>query len=115
LQRCVLWIKLKRDRRLAVGEFGEEYREPVAGALDHVARLFQILRRPLLEVREMLLNLVGEGDYRLEPDHLDRPGRLMHVGARVLERDHLAGRFLERYERLEGALQRLVDLALDPG
>ena len=58
-----------------------------------LARRQRVARRNLLESRQLALDLVGERDDCIEPDHLDRARGLVDMRARVLERRQiLAGR-----------------------
>ena len=114
LHRLVFGEELERHRRGAVDEFVQEDAQLLARALDRLARGLRLALREFLEARELPLDLVGERDDCVEPDHLDRARRLVDVCARVLERRQVLPGRAECRERLEAAGERLVDLALHP-
>jgi hypothetical protein len=114
LHRLVFGKQLERDRRRAVGQLVEEDAQLAAGAIDRAQRGGALVAGQLLDAGELALDLVGEGDHRVEPDHLDRARGLVDVRARVLERRRVVGVIAVDGERLEAARERLVDLALHP-
>ncbi len=114
LQRLVLGEEAQRHRGYAADRLVEEDPELAARAVDAVHGGGHRRGGQLLEPREVPLDLVGERDDGVEPDHLDRAGRLVHVRARVLEVRPVAGIGAQRGERVEAPGERLVDLLLDP-
>jgi hypothetical protein len=115
LHRFVFGEELERHRRRAVGELVQEDAQLAARAVDGRERRVALGSGQLLEPRQLPLDLVGERDHGVEPDHLDRAGGLVDVRARVLERRVVVRVLRVHGERLEAARERLVDLALHPG
>ncbi len=115
LHRLVFGKELEGNRGDALDQLVEEDPELAARAVDDLGRGVHLGARQRLEPRELPLELVGVGDDRVEPDHLDRARRLVDVRARVLERRVVAGIRPERGERFQPARDRLVDLVLHPG
>ena len=79
---------LQRRRRRSVDDLGEEDLQLATGAVDGLADGARLVAGSARVVQrgELALDLVGVGDDGVEPDHLDRPRRLMDVRARVLQR-----------------------------
>src|SRR4030095_8375659 len=107
--------KLERYRTCTPDELVEEDLELATCTVDELARALRFGCRQVLHPRQLPLELVGVRCDGVEPDHLDRTGRLVNMRARMLERGRLARRCLESRERIEAAAKRLVDLALHPG
>jgi hypothetical protein len=92
----------------------EEYAEAAHGVIDEVDDGRNGGGGKLLDPDQLPLDLVGERDDRIEPDHLDGPCRLVDVCARVLQRRRVGGIAAEGRERGGAARQRFVDFTLDP-
>jgi hypothetical protein len=86
-----------------------------AGAIDDRACRLRLRGRQLLHPRQLALEFIGKRDDRVEAHHLDGAGSLVHVRARMFECGGIGRIRAEEGDRLQPALQRLVDFSLHPG
>ena len=114
LHGFVLGEEPERHRRRAGHELVQEDRKLPAGAIDDRARGLDFRRIHLLDAPQLALDFVGEGDRRLESQHLDGADRLVNLVARLAEEARIGGRGAKRGEPIESARERLPDLDVHP-
>ena len=114
LHRLVFGEELERHRVRTADQLIEKYLELAARTVDQVTCGLRFLRRQFLDADQLALDFIGVRGNRVESHHLNRTGRLVHMGSRLLERGGIARRVLVRSQRLQSAGKGVVDLYLDP-
>ena len=114
LHRFVLREQLERHRRSSGHHFIEKNGEFPAAAIDSGTGRTDIGGAHLFEPPDLALELVGVGNGRFEPDHLDRAHGLVNLVARLPEQGQIRRRGPECGEQVLPARQREAYLDLHP-
>jgi hypothetical protein len=114
LHRAEFAEQRQRHRRRPVGDLVEEHAQAADRVIDEIHDSRHVRSGQFLEPDELALDLVGERDDGVESHHLNGARRLVHVRARVFERNSVARAGAKRRERGGAARQRFVDFTLDP-